>query len=68
MAARPPFSIRSAPTTWQATFGDPAYGGNRDFIGWDLIGYPGPRRAVSAEEQAALEAGTLEPLRRSAYE
>ena len=54
--------------TWQATFGDPAYGGNRDFIGWDLIGYPGPRRAVSAEEQAALEAGTLEPLRRSAYE
>ena len=54
--------------TWQATFGDPAYGGNRDFIGWDLIGYPGPRRVVSAEEQAALEAGTLEPLRRSAYE
>ena len=54
--------------TWQATFGDPAYGGNREFIGWDLIGYPGPRRAVSAEEQAALEAGTLEPLRRSAYE
>ena len=54
--------------TWQATFGDPAYGGNRDFIGWDLIGYPGPRRAVSAEDQAGLEAGTLEPLRRSAYE
>ena len=54
--------------TWQGTFGDPAYGGNRDFIGWDLIGYPGPRRTVSAEEQAALEAGTLEPLRRSAYE
>lgn len=54
--------------TWQATFGDPAYGGNRDFIGWDLIGYPGPRRAVSAEDQEGLEAGTLEPLRRSAYE
>ncbi len=54
--------------TWQATFGDPVYGGNRDFIGWDLIGYPGPRRAVSAEDQEGLEAGTLTPLRRSAYE
>ena len=54
--------------TWQATFGDPVYGGNRDFIGWDLIRYPGPRRAVSPEDQKALESGSLEPLRRSAYE
>jgi gluconate 2-dehydrogenase gamma chain len=22
---------------------DPKYGGNRDFIGWKLVGYPGPR-------------------------
>ncbi len=32
---------------WQNTkegfFADPIYGGNRDFIGWKLIGYPGPR-------------------------
>jgi gluconate 2-dehydrogenase gamma chain len=54
--------------TWQATFGDPVYGGNQDFIGWDLLRYPGPRRAVSPEDQEALEAGSLEPLRRSAYE
>jgi len=54
--------------TWQATFGDPVYGGNRDFIGWDLIRYPGPRRAVSQEDQRALESGSLESLRRSAYE
>jgi gluconate 2-dehydrogenase gamma chain len=54
--------------TWEATFGDPVYGGNRDFIGWDLIRYPGPRRAVTREDQAALESGELEPLRRSAHE
>ena len=22
---------------------DPKYGGNRDYIGWKVIGYPGPR-------------------------
>ena len=32
---------------WQNTnegfFADPLYGGNRDFVGWKLIGFPGPR-------------------------
>jgi gluconate 2-dehydrogenase gamma chain len=32
---------------WQNTqegfLADPAYGGNRDFTGWKLIGFPGPR-------------------------
>lgn len=32
---------------WQNTqegfFADPVYGGNRDFAGWKLIGFPGPR-------------------------
>ena len=32
---------------WQNTnegfFADPIYGGNRDFAGWKLIGFPGPR-------------------------
>ena len=32
---------------WQNTqegfFADPMYEGNRDFIGWKLVGYPGPR-------------------------
>ena len=54
--------------TWQATFGDPYYGGNRDFIGWDLIDYPGPRMAVSVEDQKLLESGALQSLRRSVYE
>ena len=52
----------------QGTFGDPYYGGNRDFIGWDLIRYPGVRTAVSPGLQTRLEAGELEPNHRSAYD
>jgi len=37
--------------TIQGTFCDPAYGGNRDFIGWEMIGYPGIRLAVTPEQQ-----------------
>ena len=52
--------------TFEGTFGDPYYGGNRDFIGWDLLGYPGIRLAVAPSEQR------LEPPREatrvSAYE
>jgi hypothetical protein len=37
--------------TIQGTFSDPFYGGNENFIGWDLIGYPGARTVVSANLQ-----------------
>jgi gluconate 2-dehydrogenase gamma chain len=37
--------------TIQGTFCDPYYGGNANFAGWDLIGYPGVRLAVTADEQ-----------------
>ena len=37
--------------TIQGTFCDPYYGGNANFAGWDLIGYPGVRLAVTANEQ-----------------
>ena len=52
--------------TLEGTFGDPHYGGNRDFIGWELIGYPGLRLAVTADQQRM--AATLEPLQSSAYD
>lgn len=32
--------------TIQGTFSDPFYGGNANFVGWDMIGYPGVRTAV----------------------
>jgi gluconate 2-dehydrogenase gamma chain len=51
--------------TIQGTFCDPYYGGNANFVGWDLIGYPGLRMVVGAEEQrmAAPKA-----VRQSAYD
>ena len=52
--------------TMQGTFGDPFYGGNRNFAGWDLIGYPGVRLAVTAEQQN-LDAKNS-PTRMSAYD
>jgi len=52
--------------TLEGTFGDPHYGGNQDFVGWELIGYPGLRLAVTAEQQR-MDA-KLEPLQSSAYD
>jgi len=37
--------------TIQGTFGDPFYGGNANFVGWDLLGYPGIRLTASANDQ-----------------
>jgi gluconate 2-dehydrogenase gamma chain len=37
--------------TLQGMFGDPVYGGNKNFAGWDLIGYPGVKSPVPAGDQ-----------------
>ena len=50
----------------QGTFGDPHYGGNEGFVGWDLLGYPGVRTTVTPAEQKLLSPPTR--VRRSAYE
>lgn len=52
----------------QGTFGDPYYGGNANFVGWDLLGYPGVRTIVTAEDQRRMEANELPPTHRSAYD
>jgi gluconate 2-dehydrogenase gamma chain len=52
--------------TLEGTFGDPHYGGNLDYIGWELIGYPGLRLAVTAEQQRMN--AVLEPIQSSAYD
>jgi|SRR5687767_9775762 len=52
--------------TLQGTFGDPYYGGNFNFIGWDMIGYPGVRTNVSAEDQRL--GVKLTPNHQSAYD
>jgi gluconate 2-dehydrogenase gamma chain len=51
--------------TIQGTFCDPYYGGNANFVGWDLIGYPGLRLTAGPDEQRMSPPKTL---RNSAYE
>jgi len=52
--------------TIQGTFSDPFYGGNANFIGWEMIGYPGARTVVSPNLQ--LMDKKPEPSRKSAYD
>lgn len=52
--------------TIEGCFSDPYYGGNRDFSGWDLIGYPGVRSLSTPEE--TRQGRTLPPSRQSAYD
>jgi gluconate 2-dehydrogenase gamma chain len=52
--------------TLQGTFGDPYYGGNANFVGWDLIGYPGVRTSVTADDQRLGAASA--PTHKSAYD
>ena len=57
----PPLGLRRAlaavlqpgaePHACRAPSAIPYYGGNRNFVGWDLVGYPGVRLAVTADEQ-----------------
>jgi gluconate 2-dehydrogenase gamma chain len=51
--------------TIQGTFCDPYYGGNANFVGWDLIGYPGPRMTAGPQEQRM---SAPKAVRESAYE
>ena len=52
--------------TIQGTFSDPFYGGNANYVGWDLIGYPGVRTAVPVEYQQWNT--ELKPNHQSAYD
>ena len=61
-----PFFALLRAHTIQGTFCDPAYGGNANFVGWDLIGYPGVRLNVTAADQRM--AAPAKPIRRSAYD
>ncbi|MEX0962690.1 MAG: gluconate 2-dehydrogenase subunit 3 family protein [Pseudohongiellaceae bacterium] len=52
--------------TIDGTFCDPYYGGNQDFVGWDMLRYPGIRLGVSEADVAA--GAKLEPNHQSAYD
>ena len=52
--------------TIQGMFCDPYYGGNANFCGWDLLGYPGVHTAVLADQQRiGIE---MAPNHKSAYD
>ena len=53
--------------TIEGTFCDPYYGGNANFVGWDLIGYPGVRLAVGPDQQR-MGGAKQKPTHRSAYD
>jgi gluconate 2-dehydrogenase gamma chain len=59
------FFARVRRLTLEGMFSDPYYGGNKNFAGWDLIRYPGPRLAVALEDQRM--SAPPKPYRRSAY-
>lgn len=61
-----PFFALVRTHTIQGTFCDPFYGGNANFVGWDLLGYPGVRTIVTPDDQRM--GITLKPNHKSAYE
>lgn len=65
-ASSPQFFNMVRTHTLQGTFGDPYYGGNRNFVGWDLIAFPGIRLNVTADEQRL--GNKLTPTHKSAYD
>ncbi len=48
--------------TIEGMFSDPIYGGNKDFAGWILVGFPGAQMQFTAEDMLSTEAFTREPV------
>jgi gluconate 2-dehydrogenase gamma chain len=63
---RTPFFAMLRSHTLQGMFCDPIYGGNANFVGWDLIAYPGVRLSVAANEQNMST--PAKPNHKSAYD
>jgi gluconate 2-dehydrogenase gamma chain len=52
--------------TIDGTFCDPYYGGNQNFVGWDMVRYPGIR--LGASETDVAKGALLQPNHQSAYD
>jgi gluconate 2-dehydrogenase gamma chain len=48
--------------TMEGMFADPVYGGNKDFAGWRLVGFPGAQPAFTEADMASREAFTRGPI------
>jgi hypothetical protein len=43
-------------------FADPVYGGNKDFSGWNLVGFPGVQLIFTPAELESRQAFTRSPV------
>ncbi|HLH96269.1 MAG TPA: gluconate 2-dehydrogenase subunit 3 family protein [Xanthobacteraceae bacterium] len=48
--------------TMEGMFADPVYGGNRDFAGWRLVGFPGAQPLFTEADMASRKAFTRGPI------
>lgn len=48
--------------TMEGMFADPVYGGNKDFAGWRLVGFPGAQLAFTAADMKSKNAFTRVPI------
>jgi gluconate 2-dehydrogenase gamma chain len=48
--------------TIEGMFADPVYGGNKDFAGWRLVGFPGAQPTFTAADMQSREAFTRAPM------
>ncbi len=48
--------------TLEGMFADPIYGGNKDFAGWQLVGFPGAQMMFTEQDMLSKEPFTREPI------
>ena len=48
--------------TMEGMLADPVYGGNKDFAGWRLVGFPGGQALFTPEDLESAQAFTREPI------
>jgi gluconate 2-dehydrogenase gamma chain len=48
--------------TMEGMFADPIYGGNRNFAGWRLVGFPGAQPLFTEDDMKSTKAFTREPI------
>jgi gluconate 2-dehydrogenase gamma chain len=60
------FFNRAHRLTLEGMFCDPHWGGNKNFVGWDLIKYPGVRLMVTADDQKM--SAPAKPVHKGAYD
>ena len=48
--------------TMEGMFADPVYGGNKDFVGWKLVGFPGAQQQFTPEDMASSGQFTRMPM------